>query len=168
MVMANVKFRNIVHDQFLGVSVKQGSTVQYSTPVDHHWPLYESIWHLDSIFHVLPIPTEYAYILLCLYSSSTHIISCCAASALEVSTSLPRSSNSFWQLALSAESSPAQVAICWIGDVIMCSCVSHQEFITIRVCNSRMVSTPAIWIGWSRQSAVNMLIRYLTWSHSRC
>ena len=74
MVMANVKFRNIVHDQFLGVSVQQGYTVQYSTPFDHHWPLYESIWHLDSIFHVLPIPTEYAYILLCLYSSSIHII----------------------------------------------------------------------------------------------
>ena len=31
-----------------------------------------------------------------------------------------------------------------------------QEFI-IRVCNSYMVSIPAIWIGWCRQSAVNML-----------
>ena len=29
-----------------------------------------------------------------------------------------------------------------------------QEFI---VCNSHMVSTPAIWRGWRRQSAVNML-----------
>ena len=44
----------------------------------------------------------------------------------------------------------------------------EQEFITIRVCNFHMVSTPTIWIGWRRQSAVNMLIRYLTWSHFRC
>ena len=43
-----------------------------------------------------------------------------------------------------------------------------QEFITIRVCNLHMVSTPAIWVGCRRQSAVNMFIRYLTWSHSRC
>ena len=27
----------------------------------------------------------------------------------------------------------------------------------VRVCNSHMVSIPAIWIGWCRQSAVNML-----------
>ena len=33
----------------------------------------------------------------------------------------------------------------------------YQEFIAVRVCNSHMVSTPAIWIGWRRQSAVNML-----------
>ena len=46
--------------------------------------------------------------------------------------------------------------------------MGNQEFITVRVCNSHMVSTPAIWIGWRRQSAVNMLSRYLTWSHSRC
>ena len=44
---------------------------------------------------------------------------------------------------------------------------SYQEFITVRVCNFHVVSTRAIWIGWRRQSAVNMLIRYLTWSHSR-
>ena len=28
---------------------------------------------------------------------------------------------------------------------------------TVRVCNSHMVFIPAIWIGWCRQSAVNML-----------
>ena len=32
-----------------------------------------------------------------------------------------------------------------------------QEFITIRVYNSHMVSIPAIWIGWPRQSAVNIV-----------
>ena len=32
-----------------------------------------------------------------------------------------------------------------------------QEYIIERVCNSHMVSTPAIWIGRRRQSAVNML-----------
>ena len=37
-----------------------------------------------------------------------------------------------------------------------------QEFITGRVYNSHMVLTPTIWIGWRRQSAVNMLSRYLT------
>ena len=41
------------------------------------------------------------------------------------------------------------------------------EFITVRVCNSYMVSIPTIWIG-CRQSAVNMLSRYLIGSHSRC
>ena len=65
------------------------------------------------------------YILLCFYSSSSHALSLHAASALEVSTSLPRSSNSFWQLALSAESSPAQV-LCWSGDIIMYSCGLHH------------------------------------------
>ena len=34
----------------------------------------------------------------------------------------------------------------------MCS----QEFITLRVCNSHMVSIPAIWIGQHRQSAGNI------------
>ena len=29
-----------------------------------------------------------------------------------------------------------------------------QEFITERVCNSHMVSEPAIWIGWHRQPVV--------------
>ena len=38
----------------------------------------------------------------------------------------------------------------------------------VRVCNSQMISTCSIWIGWCRQSAVNMLSRNLTWSHSRC
>ena len=35
--------------------------------------------------------------------------------------------------------------------------VHQQEYITERVCNSHMVSTPVIWIGWHRQTAVNML-----------
>ena len=34
---------------------------------------------------------------------------------------------------------------------------TYQELITVRVCNSHMVSIPAIWIGRRRQSAVNML-----------
>ena len=45
----------------------------------------------------------------------------------------------------------------------------YQEFITVRVCNSHMVSTPAwewgftptIWIGWGGQSAVNMYISFV-------
>jgi len=40
-----------------------------------------------------------------------------AASALEASTSIPRSSISFWQLALTAESSPAQVHSYYTLDV---------------------------------------------------
>ena len=36
------------------------------------------------------------------------------------------------------------------------SCVVH--FIIVRVCNSHMVSAPAIWTAWRRQSAVNMVV----------
>ena len=36
-----------------------------------------------------------------------------------------------------------------------------QEFTTVRVCNSHMVSILAVWIGWCRQSAMNMLNRYV-------
>ena len=41
---------------------------------------------------------------------------------------------------------------------------SHQEFITVRVCNCHRVSTTAISAVWRWQSVVNMFNRYLTWS----
>ena len=43
-----------------------------------------------------------------------------------------------------------------------------QEFDRKSVQLPYMASIPAIWIGCRRQSAVNMLSRYLTWSQSRC
>ena len=92
-------------------------TLNYSTTNFYCWSALVTVWENLTPwqhFHMM-------YILLCFYSSSSHALSLHAASALEVSTSLPRSSNSFWQLALSAESSPAQVC-CWSGDIIMCSC----------------------------------------------
>ena len=57
--------------------------------------------------------------------------------------------------------------LCVWGDMHEQLHCCRQEFITGRMCNSHMVSIP-IWTGWGRQSAVNMLTRYLTWSHSSC
>ena len=38
------------------------------------------------------------------------------------------------------------------------------KFITVRVCNSHMVSTTTFWMGWCRQSALNVLAKL--WRHS--
>ena len=40
---------------------------------------------------------------------------------------------------------------------ILITVLQMQEFITVRVCNSHMVSIAAMWIGWHRQSAVNIV-----------
>ena len=51
---------------------------------------------------------------------------------------------------------------------LRCICMlSHQEFVTVRVCNSPFVYTTATWAVWCRQSVLNMLIRYLTWCSSK-
>ena len=59
---------------------------------------------------------------------------------------------------LTQEQSSSKVVMTADGDSV-CYCL---RFVTVRVCHSHVVSVTAIWIGWRRQSAVNMLSRYLT------